>query len=51
MYRPLLKRFYYDETRFDTYLEQLGIVYPTLTRPISEDDRDRAEDHRKEESR
>ncbi len=39
MYRPLLKRFYYDETRFETYLEQLGIQYPTLTRPISEDDR------------
>ncbi|MDE2986200.1 MAG: amidohydrolase [Gemmatimonadota bacterium] len=39
MYRPLLKQFYYDETRFESYLEQLGIKYPTLTRPISEDDR------------
>ena len=38
MYRPLLRQFYYDETRFETYLEQLGIKYPTLTRPISEDD-------------
>ena len=37
-YRPLLEQYYYDETRFDTYLEQLGIVYPTLTRPISEQD-------------
>ena len=36
-YRPLLEQYYYDETRFDTYLEQLGIVYPTL-RPISEQD-------------
>lgn len=36
-YRPLLEQFYYDETRFDTYLEQLGIKYPTLTRPVSED--------------
>ena len=36
-YRPLLRQFYYDETRFETYLEQLGITYPTLTRPISED--------------
>ena len=37
MYRPLLEQYYYDETRFETYLEQLGIVYPTLTRPISEE--------------
>lgn len=29
-YRPLLEDFYYDETRFDTYMEQLGITYPTL---------------------
>jgi aminobenzoyl-glutamate utilization protein B len=33
-YRPLLEQYYYDETRFDTYLEQLGIEYPTL-RPVS----------------
>ncbi len=32
-YRPLLEQYYYDETRFDTYLEQLGISYPTLTPP------------------
>jgi aminobenzoyl-glutamate utilization protein B len=31
-FRPQLERFYYDETRFDTYLEQLGIRYPTLRR-------------------
>ena len=29
-YRPLLEPYYFDETRFDTYLEQLGITYPTL---------------------
>jgi aminobenzoyl-glutamate utilization protein B len=29
-FRPLLEPFYFDETRFDTYLEQLGIEYPTL---------------------
>jgi len=29
-YRPLLEPFKYDPTRFDTYLEQLGIVYPVL---------------------
>lgn len=35
-YRPLLEQFYYDETKFDTYLEQLGITYPTLARPVSD---------------
>ena len=30
-YRPKLEPFYYDETRYDTYLEQLGIDYPTLS--------------------
>jgi hypothetical protein len=25
-----MRRFYYDPTRFGTYLEQLGIQYPTL---------------------
>jgi aminobenzoyl-glutamate utilization protein B len=29
-YRPLMTKFYYDETKFPTYLEQLGIKYPTL---------------------
>jgi aminobenzoyl-glutamate utilization protein B len=29
-FRPQLREFYYDETRFETYLEQLGIEYPTL---------------------
>ncbi|HUP87968.1 MAG TPA: amidohydrolase [Longimicrobiales bacterium] len=29
-YRPQMRRFYYDETKFDTYLQQLGIKYPTL---------------------
>lgn len=28
-YRPLMKPFYYDETKYNTYLEQLGIQYPT----------------------
>ena len=32
-YRPLLEQYYYDENRFDTYLEQLGITYPTLPEP------------------
>jgi aminobenzoyl-glutamate utilization protein B len=29
-YVPSLKPFYYDESRYDTYLEQLGVTYPTL---------------------
>ncbi len=32
VYKPLLEPFYYDETRFDSYLEQLGITYPTVRR-------------------
>ena len=35
-YRPLMEPYYYDPTRFDTYLEQLGIEYPTVRgRPIA----------------
>ena len=29
-YRPRMKAFYYDPSKYDTYLEQLGIKYPTL---------------------
>jgi len=29
-FRPELEKFYYDETKYDTYLEQLGINYPTI---------------------
>jgi aminobenzoyl-glutamate utilization protein B len=29
-YRPKLKPFYYDPKKFNSYLEQLGIQYPTL---------------------
>ena len=29
-YRPALKKFYFDESKYDTYLEQLNIQYPTL---------------------
>ena len=28
--REVLEKFYYDETKYDTYLEQLGVKYPTL---------------------
>jgi aminobenzoyl-glutamate utilization protein B len=29
-FRPVLEAFYYDETKYDTYLEQLGVAYPTV---------------------
>ncbi len=29
-YRPEMKKLYYDPTRYKTYLEQLGIQYPTV---------------------
>src|SRR2546427_1083442 len=28
-FRPQMRRFYYDPTKYRTYLEQLGITYPT----------------------
>jgi len=32
-YRPQMRRFYYDPTKYRTYLEQLGITYPTERTP------------------
>ena len=29
-YRPAMKKFYYDPSKYGTYLEQLGITYPTV---------------------
>ena len=29
-FRPKLEKYYYDETKFDSYLEQLNIIYPTI---------------------
>jgi aminobenzoyl-glutamate utilization protein B len=29
-YRPRMKAFYYDPSKYDNYLEQLGIKYPTV---------------------
>ncbi len=29
-YRPALQKLYFDPTRYKTYLEQLGITYPTV---------------------
>jgi len=30
IYRDRMKKFYYDPSKYDTYLEQLGIKYPTV---------------------
>ena len=35
-FRDRLEPLYYDPSRYDTYLEQLGIDYPQLTRPNAE---------------
>jgi aminobenzoyl-glutamate utilization protein B len=32
-YRPQLEKFRYDATKYKTYLEQLGVQYPTVRRP------------------
>ena len=29
-FRPQMRKYYYDPTRYKTYLEQLGIAYPTV---------------------
>ena len=37
-YRPLMRPHYYDPSKYGTYLEQLGITYPTVEpRAVSED--------------
>lgn len=39
-YRPLMRPFYYDASKYDNYLQQLGIEYPTVhPKPISQQDR------------
>ncbi len=29
-FRPQLEQYYYDESKYDSYLEQLGVTYPTI---------------------
>ena len=29
-YRPAMRQYYYDPAKYGTYLEQLGVAYPTL---------------------
>jgi aminobenzoyl-glutamate utilization protein B len=32
-YRDQMRKYYYDPSKYKTYLDQLGITYPTLTKP------------------
>ena len=34
-YREQMRKYYYDPTRYQTYLDQLGIKYPTV-RPTTQ---------------
>jgi aminobenzoyl-glutamate utilization protein B len=36
-FRDRMREFYYDPSRFDTYLEQLGIEYPQVEKPKNAD--------------
>jgi aminobenzoyl-glutamate utilization protein B len=33
-FRPEMRKYYYDPTRYASYLEQLGIAYPTIRTPV-----------------
>ena len=32
-YRDQMEKFYFDETKYETYLEQLGVDYPDINKP------------------
>jgi aminobenzoyl-glutamate utilization protein B len=32
-FRPEMRKFYYDAARYDTYLDQLGVKFPAMTKP------------------
>jgi aminobenzoyl-glutamate utilization protein B len=34
-FRPEMSKYYYDATKYPTYLDQLGVKWPTLTRPTA----------------
>ncbi len=38
-YRPEMKKYYYDPSKYPTYLEQLGIKYPTVRTGTTSQDR------------
>jgi len=31
-FRPQMRKFYYDASKYDTYLDQLGVKFPTFTK-------------------
>jgi aminobenzoyl-glutamate utilization protein B len=31
-YRPQMRAYYYDAAKYDTYLDQLGVKFPTVAR-------------------
>ena len=33
LYRPLMEKYYYDPSKYETYLDQLGVKYPMLEGP------------------
>jgi len=35
-FRPQLRKFYYDPTKYKSYLEQLGVPYPPPMPPVTE---------------
>ena len=43
-FRPELEQYYFDETKYVTYLEQLGITYPTLRNESASTDLDGEEE-------
>jgi aminobenzoyl-glutamate utilization protein B len=34
-YRPEMRKYYYDPSKYKTYLDQLGVKYPTV-KPIAQ---------------
>jgi len=35
-YRPEMKKYYYDPTKYKSYLDQLGIKYPIVRTPSTQ---------------
>jgi aminobenzoyl-glutamate utilization protein B len=33
-YRPEMRKYYYDSKKYDSYLKQLGIEYPTVRKVV-----------------
>jgi aminobenzoyl-glutamate utilization protein B len=35
-YREQMRKYYYDAAKYPTYLDQLGIAYPTIRKPAAQ---------------